>query len=183
MGPARTFRSDVGRVLAVGMAVVAIAALAATAADGGLAAVVRSGGVPILAATITWALFWRPSFEVSDGGLTVRNVVRTIHVPWPCLRGVATAWSLRLETSDGAFTVWAAPAGGAWGARRPDAARAAGAEAAAAVIEERWAALRDAGYLDARPRQAVHPTITWHTGTIAAATVLAAWSWWGAALG
>ncbi len=182
MGPVRTFRSAFGRVLAGGMALVAGLSLVLTAAEGGLAVLARSGGVPALVAVMTWALFWSPALEVSDGGLTVRNVFRTIHVPWPCLQRVETTWALRLVTTDGAVTVWAAPAGGVWAARRESSPAGASATSAAFAVEERWAALRGAGYLDAAPQQAVHLSITWHVGTIATLIALATWVWLGTAL-
>lgn len=183
MGPVRTFRSVFGRVLAGGMILVAVLSLVLTTVEGGLPALLRTGGVPALVATATWALFWRPELEVSDGGLTVRNVFRTIHVPWPCLRRVTTTWTLRLETSDGRVTVWATPIGGVWAARRDAAATGSSAQTAARAVEERLAALRSAGYLDRSTLQEVHVAIRWHIGVIAALVALATWVWFGSMLG
>jgi Bacterial PH domain len=182
MGPVRTFRSAFGRVLAGGMALVAGLSLVLTAAEGGLADVVRSGGVPALVAAMTWALFWSPALEVSDGELTVRNVFRTFHVPWPCLQRVTTTWTLRLETTDGPVTVWATPIGGVWAARREESVGGGVAPTAARAVEERQEALRAAGYLAMRTIQEVHVTVRWHVGTIATLIALATWVWLGTAL-
>jgi len=157
--------------------------LVLTAADGGLPALARTGGVPALVATATWALFWRPQFEVSDGGLTVRNVFRTIHVPWPCVQRLSTTWTLRLETTDGPVSVWATPIGGVWAARREEPTAGGVAGAAARATEERLEALRDAGYLSGHTLQEVHVTVRWHVGLIAALVALATWVWLGTMLG
>jgi hypothetical protein len=182
MGPVRTFRSAFGRVLAGGMALVAGLSLVLTAAEGGLPALARTGGVPALVAAMTWGLFWSPALEVSDGELTVRNVFRTFHVPWPCLQRVTTTWALRLETSDGPVTVWSTPIGGVWAARREESVGGGLARAAARAVEERLDALRAAGYLAVRTLQEVHVTVRWHVGTIATLIVLATWALLGTAL-
>ena len=46
-----------------------------------------------------WATFWRPRVEVSDAGVRVVNVTRTIDIPWPALRDVDTKWALTLDTA------------------------------------------------------------------------------------
>lgn len=175
-GGVRTFRPAGGRVVAVGVGVVAVASLWASAASGGSAEVFRYGAVPLLVALWAWAAFWRPEVEVSDGGVRLTNVVRSAHVPWPTLRGVDSAWSLRLETTDGVFTAWGAP-GRSGTAARLEAPRTgevsgrrrrAGADDVALEIVARWAALRAAGHLDRAPRLPVHVEVSWHRGTLAA---------------
>jgi hypothetical protein len=59
---------------------------------------------------VVWALYWRPSIEVGEGGIRVVNVARTIEIPWPHLTAIDTVWSLALVTTAGKFSVWAAPA-------------------------------------------------------------------------
>lgn len=193
MGPVRTFRSPFGRVLAVGMAAVATLSLVSTASLQGAAGLLHSGGVPTLAAVIVWAMFWRPALQVSDGGLTVVGVLRTTHVPWPCLTKVERTWALRLMTTDGPVSVWAVPARGVAGARAASRAEDSGvgtipglggvdADAVAGEIERRWSELADAGYLAAPVSGAVHLTITWHGGTIVGIAALAGWVWLGTTL-
>ena len=98
---------------------VALAALALAyfAATGGLREVVRSGPLAILFATAMWVSFELPRVTVSDGGVTVRNVWRTIHVPWPTFRGLDSTWSLVLHTSEGDVASWAIPATSGFAAR------------------------------------------------------------------
>ncbi len=169
----RTFRPTGVRAVAVAVVVVAVAVVTTTLATGGTAAGLSAAGLPALVGVWAWAAFWRPEVEVSDGGITVRNVLRTVHVPWPSLRGVEVTGSLRLATTRGSFTAWAAPARSGTAtrlvARRPETRRVptSGAEAAAAEIVDRWAALRAVGYLDpdaARP--GVPPVVRWHVGTM-----------------
>src|SRR5699024_12073580 len=56
--------------------------------------------VPFLlaAALLVWIVFGYPRVEVSDGGITLVNVVRTVHVPWPCFTGADARWHLRIDT-------------------------------------------------------------------------------------
>ena len=66
-----------------------------------------------LLAVICWATFWRPRVTVSDGGVELVNVTRTVFVPWPALHDLETRWALTLVTAYGRFTAWSAPAPGA----------------------------------------------------------------------
>jgi hypothetical protein len=189
MGTVRTYRSGFGRGLTVGMALVAVVALASTARTQGTGAVLSTGAPPLAAAVGVWALFWRPALEVSDDGLTVINVLRTTHVPWPCVTGVDVTWSLRVLTTRGPLTVWAVPVRGVLAARaahrrggegagvRPTAG--ADAPAVAGEITARLDTLRETG-VGTPTRDAVGPTERWHVGTIAVLGVLVTWVWLGA---
>lgn len=59
-----------------------------------------------------WACFWRPRVTVTDAGVLLVNVLRTVHVPWPAIQMIETKWALTLVTAVGTFTSWAAPAPG-----------------------------------------------------------------------
>ena len=63
-----------------------------------------------LAALLVHTLWWRPAVEVSDGGVTVRDLLRTSHVPWPAVREVGARWSLTVVTASGQIGSWALPA-------------------------------------------------------------------------
>jgi hypothetical protein len=65
---------------------------------------------PALAALLVHALWWRPAVEVSDGGITVRDLLRTTHVPWPAVREIGERWSLSIVTPSGQVGSWALPA-------------------------------------------------------------------------
>lgn len=128
--------------------------------------------VPVaFVALLTWVALWRPGLEIDDDAIVVRNVFRTISVPWPALIHVDTKYALTLFTPDHRYSVWAAPAPGRTGAamaeRRQDRGRVAMAPVAADgtirpgdliasesgqaayLIRERWSRLRDAGRIEA----------------------------------
>ena len=181
MGPARVFAATSGRVLTVLTAVGSLAVLVGTTASGGVHELLRFGAMPVLALVVVWALFWHPQVEVSDGEIVLRNVLRTVRIPWPTFRGADTRWALTVETSDGSFTAWAAPAGARRGRGDPSAPTAGGV---ALEIAARHGSLEAAGYLHPGPPPAgVRVTATWHWPAIAAATALAALAAIGAVQG
>ena len=189
MRPTLEFSSGYGRVLTVAAGVVALAALVSVAVQDGLGEVVRAlplAGVIVLA---VWVLFWRPAVVVSDGGVLVRNPLRSTHVPWPTYRGLTVQWSLVLHTTEHDVTAWAAPRASGTAARMrrgrgddhvvtatTDARLSGTAEDVAAAIGDRHRALVDAGFLrdaeQARVAGGIRPDRRWHVATIAALLVL-----------
>ncbi|MGM0385656.1 MAG: PH domain-containing protein, partial [Actinomycetota bacterium] len=127
MGPTLVYRTAVSRVLGYGAVVLAVLAVAFFAATGGVREVLRSGPVITFLALAVWVAFALPHVTVSDGGVTVRNVLRTVHVPWPAFRGVDSTWSLTVRTTAGDVGSWAVPAASGFAARasRDNAGRAA----------------------------------------------------------
>lgn len=140
-----------------------------------------------LVAGICWAAFWRPHVAVSDGGVRLVNVLRTIDLPWPSIEAIDTKWSLSLVTAYGKFTAWAAPAPGVRGAFRaartdvkrlpsstyagegvrPGDLPSSASGEVAVRIRQRWEALRHAGHLnDPRLEHEAAP-VTWHVPIIA----------------
>jgi hypothetical protein len=181
MSPARVFASTSGRVLTVLAAAAALAALVGSAVSGGLGELLRFGAIPVLGIVVVWALFWYPQVEVSDGEIVLRNVLRTIRVPWPTFRGADTRLSLTIETTDGTFTAWAAPARSALAALEADGHTA---DAVALEIAVRRENLEQAGHLHPGPPPAgVHVTTTWHGRMIMAVAALGALAVVGAVLG
>lgn len=189
----QVFRSSFGRALTVVVAAVCAVGLVATAVTDGPGALARSAPWLALAAGACWALFWRPRVEVSDGGVRLVNVTRTVDVPWPAVEAVETRWALTLHTTYGKFAAWAAPAPGRTSARKATleefrAARRAGADVevrvgdlgtsasggAAALVRRRWEELRAAGHL-ADPRlEHERVPVHWHVATMAGAVLLVA---------
>lgn len=141
MGPSVRLQSGTARAL--GALMVAASALGlGSVLVGDLADAVRYAAPLVLFGLLGWAAFWRPFVEVGDGGVTVANTLRTTEVPWPMVESVEGRYGLRLETSCGRVTAWAAaaPAG-----RQ----RARGEESAAArTVRDRLAAVRATGCLD-----------------------------------
>lgn len=179
MGETRTFRTPMARVLTIGVAVVGVVALAYFTGSGGAVELWRSGPTVLAIVVITWALFWRPQVQVSDGGVTVANILRTVHIPWPALRSVDSKWSLTVVATDVTVSAWAVPAssGMAARARRPGAGgedapgplrRTGNADAAALAIAERRAELTEAGHLGRRTVGSLGSSTTWNTTEIAA---------------
>jgi hypothetical protein len=187
------FSPAFGRVLTVVVAAVGLAALGGFVATGDLDGLLRHGPLPLLLITLVWAMFWAPELRVEEHEVTVRNVLRTVHVPWNAIERIDTKFSLTLYTPQGKIDVWAAPAPSRYAvptmtehdARRvAESARAAGGSirpgdalstssgAAAHVIRLHWEQLRDEGVLDAAPPHAVR--VQWHYGTVAGIAVFAA---------
>ena len=192
MRPTLEFSSSYGRALTVAAGVVALGAVVAVGVQDGLDEVVRA--LPLAGAVVlgVWALFWRPAVVVSDGGVLVRNPLRSTHVPWPTYTGLTVQWSLVVHTTDGDVTAWAAPrsSGTASRMRRStgssdddvvatstkDARLHATAEDVAAAIGDRHRALADAGFLRdaerARTAAGIRPERHWHVATVVALLAL-----------
>lgn len=180
MGETLTFRTPMARVLTIGVAVVAVVAVAYFVSDGGLRELWRSGPTVLCIVVVTWALFWRPQVQVSDGGVTVANIVRTVHVPWPVLRTVDSKWSLTITAADVTVSAWAVPASSGMAARTrrpgsrasrdaPDPLKSTGnADAAALAIAQRREALVEEGHLRAQPIGTVGSRKTWNVPEVAA---------------
>ncbi len=187
------FRPLLGRVLAAVTGVLCAVGAVSLAVQGGIGAVVTFGPWLALVAGGAWAAFWRPEVVVSDGGVRLVNVTRTIDVPWPAITAIEMRFALQIETVYGKFTAWAAPARSRGAGRRAalaqrgtlrtDAAVAAvravertsnPASAAADMVEARWEELRRAGHLDNPRLEHDHPPVRWHVGTVAGAAGLLA---------
>jgi hypothetical protein len=196
------FRPRSGRVLTVGAAVLAAA--------GAVTTLVQEPGVGVrylpafvLGVVLVWALFDRPAVLVSDGGVEVRNVLRTIELPWPSIERIDTKYALTLYTAYGVYAAWAAPApsrsstlratpqdtrhlpetsyiGG--GIRPGDLAGTPSGDAAA-YIRRRWEQLHDAGHLDAPRLERDRPRVHWHLVPAAGVAALAALAVLGVQLG
>ena len=187
------FRPSSGRVLTVGAAVLATVGAVATLVQSP-AVGLRAVPMFVLAPVLVWAFFGRPAVLVSDGGVEVRNVLRTIELPWPSIERIDTKYALTLYTAYGVYGAWAAPApsrsqtlhaapgdtrhlpqtsyiGG--GIRPGDLAGTASGDAAA-YIRRRWEALQEAGHLDAARLERDRPRVRWHVVPAAGIAALAA---------
>jgi len=182
-------------------AVMALAAfgIGSLVVEGAGAPLVRYGPLLLLGAAVAWAMFWRPSVTVSDAGVTLRNVLRTVELPWPAIRRVDTRYALSLETAFGTYTAWAAPTStrhqayqaspadlrglpestfGAGDSIRPGDLPSTPSGQAAALVRVRWEELRDAGHLDDPRLERTRPVVRWHPtelavlGGLTVATVL-----------
>jgi len=165
MGPTVQLRSRSTQALGAAMVVFALAGLASVLA-GGTDAVLRYAAPLALFGVLGWGAFWQPRVEVSDGGITVVNTLRTVEIPWPAVQSVDGRYGLRLQTSYGRVNAWgaAAPSG-------RDRARGAQSEAADAVTD-RLELLRRAGHLDDARLERPEPRTVWHMALIAVLATL-----------
>lgn len=188
------YRPAFGRVLAVVVATACgVGLVTALVTDPG--ALLPSLAPMLLAVVAVWAAYWRPAVIVSPAGVELRNVTRTIELPWPSIKRVDTRFALTLHTAYGDYAAWAAPApsrarvamsgpddvahlpsssAGPGGTVRPGDLTSAASGQAALLVRTRWEELRDAGLL-ADPRlEHSRPRVRWHVGTLAAIVVLIA---------
>lgn len=56
---------------------------------------------------LAWSVLVRPAVVVDANGVTLRNVIRDVHIPWALVTEVTTRWNLRIEVADRGYTAWA----------------------------------------------------------------------------
>ena len=164
---------------------------------GGEDAVLRSTPTIALIAFAAWLVLWQPNLVITDDGVTLRNVFRTITVPWGALIQVDTKYAMTLITPGHRFVAWVAPAPGALTSQRiARQSRKRGAEIngpelwvqdagtlpgelagtesghAARRVRERWAKLIDTGRVATGQAVTVPVVTTWHTAQLIALGLL-----------
>lgn len=191
------FHAPHGTAVTVGVAALCMIGLVTVLLDDPALAL-RYLPVLVLPVALVWALYARPAVIVSDASVEVRNVTRTVVLPWPSIQRVDTKYALTLYTAYGTFAAWAAPAPSRMttlasgpdavkhlpkssyigGGVRPGDLTTSASGQAAAVIRRRWDELNEAGHL-ADPRlERSRPQVRWHVlpalGIIALAALAAA---------
>jgi Bacterial PH domain len=61
----------------------------------------------LLGLAVAWSVFVRPAVLLEVGGVTLRNVVRDVHIPWTRLTDVECRWNLKVLVGDRGYTAWA----------------------------------------------------------------------------
>ena len=150
----------------VGVATLVASAVLLALAVPSLGTLVDAAAPALLIALLGWAAFVNPRVEISDGGVLMVNVFRTVEVPWPALLSVEGRYGLRLGTSYGAFTSWSATAPAGRSRRHTSESDVATA------VRRRWDRLRDAGWLEDPRLERPRAQVRWHLPVIAAAGVL-----------
>ncbi len=159
-------RSTSGKVLTTACIVTALIADVGIVLDGGWQSLLVFGALPLLFAAVVWTLFDRPYVRVTDGGVEICNLVRTVHIPWPAVTDIELRWGLKLITKFGDYSAWSVPPpprpkfrigrGSSGGIAAPRGGVYAGENAvggprspnqAARAAMERWESLQQAGYL------------------------------------
>jgi hypothetical protein len=164
-GETVVLRTSTMRVVGAGTMAVVVVALAVSVPHPGTLG--RWAAPLLLVGLLGWAGFWRPCVEVSDGGVRMVNVLRTVEIPWPAIEDVDGRFGLQLRTAYGSFNAWGA--GAPSGRQR---ARAHDSEASA-LVRERWEALKAEGWLDDPRLERPHELVGWHAPVIAAGMLLA----------
>lgn len=121
----------------------------------------RFGGPLGLVALAGYAALWLPSVEVSEGGVTLHNVLRTVRLPWTAIEEIDGRYGLRLTTTYGRFTAWAAPAPAGRDRTR------GGDSDASALVRGQLERLRGLGHLESPRLESSEADVTWHVLTIA----------------
>lgn len=165
--PRLTFRSTFTRILCgIAWAIIAAVAIGLLVSPGVSAAPALVIVGALGAAALVAGILWSPSISVDDEGVQVDNIALRYRVPWAALIHVDTRYSLQLHTPGRRIGVTAAPAPGATGSlraarahRRSEGPTTPGTRPgelpntdsgrAAALVRDRWHALRDAGLVEA----------------------------------
>lgn len=106
------FVSRSGRVLAAITAAVLSLAAATSLSPVDVGALLRVLPVVAFGCAVLYVAFWRPSLDVDESGVTVRNLVSTHEIEWGAITRIDTKWGLTLVTDRRTVSVWAAPAPG-----------------------------------------------------------------------
>ncbi len=176
-----TFQPGSARPATIVAAVLAVGAVGLMAADD-LGSALHYGPVFVVVAVLVWAFYGRPAVVVSDGGVELRNVLRTVELPWPSIQNIDTKYALTLYTAYGVYSAWAAPAPSrtaavnatrgamhsqpesafALGGLRPGDLPGTASGDASGYVRRRWQELRDAGHLDDPRLERTAPRVRWH---------------------
>ncbi len=187
------FVSRFNRVLAIVIWLLAVGLTSATLIAGTADAVlaIMPGAFFCLFA---WLALWSPYVQVGETGVRIRNVLRTIDVPWAALIHVDTRYALTLFTPGHHYAAWAAPAPGRTGTNisrraeksgrvdaasrvngrvRPGDLLASESGQAAQIVRDRWHALQEAGAIEIGVAEQTLVPTHWHRFENGALLVLA----------
>src|SRR5664280_1053530 len=64
----------------------------------------------ILGLAVAWSVFVRPAVLLDAGGVTIRNIVQDVHIPWTRLTGVRSRWNLKILVGERGYNAWAVSA-------------------------------------------------------------------------
>lgn len=168
---AQSFAPGYGKVLTVAAGLAGVGMVVVPLLDGQGRAALQWLPVAGALALGSWLVLWRPRVVVSDDGVTIVNIARTVRIPWSAVERVQARWALEITSGGHTWSAWAAPRGSAVAAgmraRRGEsdahAARGADAEVVSAAIRARRAEGRGA---DGSTGSAA--TVRWHARSLAA---------------
>ena len=65
------------------------------------------GAWVLFGVAVAWSIFVRPSVVIDAQGVTIRNIVRDIHIPWAALTDISTRWNLKVMAGSQGYNAWA----------------------------------------------------------------------------
>jgi len=105
------YRPRFARPMAVGVVVLAVLGLGISLVTN-FAETWRYLPITALVVYFIWAAYFDPAVIVTPAGVEIKNITRTIELPWPAIERIETKFALTLYTRFGAYSAWAAPAPG-----------------------------------------------------------------------
>lgn len=93
-------------MLAGCLGLVAAGVLAVSLAGWSPASAVRASWA-VLAITGAYVVCVRPCLVVEEAGVTIRNIIRDVHIPWSAVDGTHVRWELVVDTPTGGYASWA----------------------------------------------------------------------------
>lgn len=189
-----TFKAGTSRWMAIGAWAVAALMLGSAVAGGDAGTGAKLAIIAVDLAAAGWFALWRPAVTVDDDRVLVRNVFRTVSVPWAALIDVDTKYALTLVTPHRRVTALAAPAPGRhtvmWANRqdvtglpertydsvrsiRPGDLTQSHSGAAALLVRRHWERLAEEGRIDLGSADTTTVEVRWHPLTVAVAVLLA----------
>jgi hypothetical protein len=61
----------------------------------------------IFGLALAWVIFVRPAVVLDERGVTLRNLVRDVHIPWARLTQVTSRWTVKVFAGDRGYSAWA----------------------------------------------------------------------------
>jgi hypothetical protein len=103
----QVFRSSSARTLAVvWFAVAAFVAFDAVRRGSGRSLWIGLAVVALVSALV-YALAYRPAVAADDEGITIRNIVRDVRIPWARVEHIGAKWSLTIDAAGRTWASWA----------------------------------------------------------------------------
>lgn len=94
-------------LIGLGVVVAGLVELVATRSTDGADWVGLRIALGVEAVAVAWAVCVRPCVVVDSEGVTIRNILRDVRIPWAALTGVEVRWDLVVQTARASYPAWA----------------------------------------------------------------------------
>ena len=61
----------------------------------------------LLGLALAWSVYFRPAVVLDEEGVTLRNIVRDVHIPWGRVTDIESRWNLKVFVGDRGYSAWA----------------------------------------------------------------------------